>query len=211
MKFLCAVLAFALAACGRADASTTDLPTLAVTYGPADSAQIIATWKRPCDAKGCADSYRVQWTAGAISRLRNTSALVDTIVVARPAIGDSLTATVAVTALRRNLVGVTRTASAVVRNPDAPPPPVDDLRADTLSVLAAEIDSFPVIVARDTLGRSESTLSPGADTVLCGLARNRYTGEVRIFIPADAPPDADAYLERVCAKARMAYVVERAG
>lgn len=211
MRVLCAVFAFALAACGRVSATETNQPTLTVEYLQQDSARVIARWSRPCDAKGCADSYRVQWTAGSVARLRSTSALADTLFVTRPAVGDSLIATVAVTSMRRGLVGATRTAAAIVRNPDAPPPAVDSLRADTLAALAAELDSFPVIVPRDTLGRNAGTLTVGESTLLCGLARNRYTGEVRIFVPADAPADADAYFAQVCERARVAYASERAG
>jgi hypothetical protein len=212
MRFLCAILAFALAACGRADAATTDLPTLTVDYVQADSARVIARWARPCDAKGCADAYRVQWTAGAAPRLRTTVALADTLFVARPAVGDTLVATAAVTSVRRGIAGTTRTATTVIRNPDAPPPAVDSLRADTLTLAErAELDTFPVIVVRDTLGRSSGTFAVGEGTVLCGLARNRYTGEVRLFVPADAPPEADAYLEQVCERARMGFWFERDG
>lgn len=212
MRFFCAVFSFlVLAACGSADAKTTDRPTLTVEYFQQDSARVIARWARPCDSKGCADMYRVQWVAGAASRLRNTAALADTLLVSRPTVGDSLVATVAVTSVRRSLFGATRTVSAVVRNPDASPPAVDSLRADTLSALAAEIDSFPVIAIRDTLGRSSGTFTVGEGTVLCGLSRNRYSGEVRIVVPADAPPDADAVLALVCERARQSFAAERAG
>lgn len=209
MKWLCVLLPF-LVSCGRADASTTDLPTLSVTL-QADSARVIATWKRPCDSKGCADAYSVRWSAREVVRTRTLSVLADTFFVARPAVGDSTLVSVVVTSQRRGIAGTARTATTIVRNPDAPPPAVDELRTDTLSALAAELDSFPVIVARDTLGRSEGTLRPSEGTVLCGLARNRYTGDVRLFIPADAPPDADAYLARVCEKARLGYLFERGG
>ena len=217
MRVLCLVLSlFALGACGRADASTTSLPTLAVEYVQTDSARVIATWRRPCDARGCADSYRVQWTAGAVSRLRNTGALAETLFVARPAFGDSLVVTVAVTALRRGLSGVTRTSSATVRNPDAPPPPVDSLRADTLltAAEAALVDSFPLIVVRDTTGATLPEtwgLPLGGRFRLCALARNRYTGEVRTFVPGDATDAELASADHACAAARAAYATERSG
>lgn len=212
LRFLCLLLPF-LAACGRADARETNVVSLAVEWTQGDSARVIARWSRPCDAKGCADSYRVQWAAGAIARTRNTPALLDTLWVAKPAIGDSLTATVAVTSLRRGLAGPTRTASAVIRNPDAPPPPVDSLRADTLSVYeAAMLDSFPEIAVRDSLGRTGYTgYKVGETIVLCAVSRNRYTGEVRSLIPMDAPPDADSLTDQRCALARASYAAERDG
>lgn len=212
MRILCAMLALVLTACNRADASTNNLVSLSVTYVQADSARIVATWKRPCDVRGCADLYRVQWSLGAALRIRNTSVLADTVLVARPAIGDSLIVSVSVNALRRGMSGVERTATTVIRNPDAPPPPVEELKADTLiSPIAAETDSFPVIVARDTLGRSSGTYAVGNEFGVCALSRNRYTGEVRILVPADAPVEADTLLARVCERARQSYAAERAG
>lgn len=213
MRFLCALLAFALAACGRADARETNRPTLSVEYFQQDSARVIARWSRPCDGKGCADGYRVQWTAGAVSRLRNVAGLVDTLRLARPAIGDSIVATVAVTSLRRGLSGPTRSAVAVVRNPDAPPPPVDSLRTDTLSVYeAALLDSFPTFVVRDSLGRTGYNGYRVGDTILlCAMSRNRYTGEVRSLVAGDAPVGAEELTDEICAHARAVYAAERSG
>ena len=212
MRFLCALLSlFALSACGRADAATTDLPAVSVEYFQQDSARVIARWARPCDVRGCADAYRVQWTVGAASRLRSTSALADTLFISRPAFGDSLVATVAVTSVRRSLSGATRSASAIVRTPDAAPPSVDSLRADTLTALSAELDSFPVISTRDTLGRTSGTYVVGEKVLLCALSRNRYTGEVRILVSSDAPADADQFLEVACERARQAFDEERDG
>lgn len=212
LRFLCLLLPF-LAACGRAGATETNVVTLSVEWAQGDSARVIARWSRPCDSKGCADSYRVQWTAGAIARTRTIPALADTLWMARPAIGDSVVATVAVTSLRRGLAGLTRSASAVVRNPDAPPPPVDSLRADTLSVYeAAMLDSFPEIVVRDSLGRTGYTgYKVGETIVLCAMSRNRYTGEVRSLIPMEAPPEADSMIDEHCALARALYASERDG
>lgn len=217
MRFLCAILAFALAACGRADAATIDLPTLTVDYLQADSARVIARWARPCDAKGCADAYRVQWTAGAAPRLRTTVALADTLFVARPAVGDTIVATAAVTSVRRGIAGTTRTATTVIRNPDAPPPAVDSLRADTLTYEAALLDSFPVDVIRTTLGQkvplwpAPLLMSPSIDFHLCYLSRNRYTGEVRILVPSEAPPEADEAIATRCEVARQLFAAERDG
>ncbi|MCO4101065.1 MAG: hypothetical protein HEQ38_17060 [Gemmatimonas sp.] len=209
MKLLCLLLPF-LFACGHADASTTDLPTLTVEM-QADSARVIAAWKRPCDAKGCADSYRVQWTVRDAARLRNTAALADTLWVPRPAIGDTLVTTVAVTSVRRGIVGATRTATAVVRNPDAPPPAVDSLRTDTLTYEGALLDSFPVVAIRDTLGRSSGELPLFGTTPLCALARNRYTGAVTIMV-LEPITDADEAREAErCERARLSYASERAG
>lgn len=136
MRFLCLLLPF-LVSCGRADARETNPVSLVVEFVQGDSARVIARWSRPCDGKGCADSYRVQWVAGAIARTTNRPVTVDTLRVIRPAIGDSLAVSVTVTSLRRGIAGPARTASVVVRNPDAPPPPVDSLRADTTNYAEA--------------------------------------------------------------------------
>ncbi|GAB1345091.1 hypothetical protein [Gemmatimonas sp.] len=218
MKLLCLFLSlFAVGACGRADAATTDLPTLTVDFVQSDSARVIAKWARPCDAKGCADAYRVQWTAGALTRLRTIAVVADTYFVARPAVGDSLLVSVVVTSIRRGIVGSTRTSTAVVRNPDAPPPAVDSLRTDTLNYEAALLDSFPVDVIRSTLGQkvpqapAPLLMSPPSDFHLCYLSRNRYTGEVRILVPSEAPPEADEAIAARCEVARQLFAAERDG
>lgn len=211
MRFLCLLVPF-LIGCGSADASTTDRPTLTVEL-QADSARVIATWRSPCDAKGCADAYRVQWSAGSVSRTRTTGALADTLHVARPALGDSLVATVFVTSIRRGRDGATRTATATMRNPDAPPPAVDSLRADTLPSLAqlAFEDSFPTKVIRDELGRSRGVLIDGTVSRLCPLARNRYTGEVVLLVDQSYDDATRTRVENRCEDARLLFQAERDG
>lgn len=210
MRALCLVLSlFLTAACGSADAATANRPALSVEF-TGDSARVIARWARPCDRRGCADSYRVQWTAGGAARLRTTPATADTAMVALPPVGDSVVATVAVTALRRGLPSPARSASVVVRNPDAPPPAVDSLRADTLSAYeAALLDSFPLITVRDSLGNQWGEVAVGETVALCLLGEHRYTGEIRSFVAGDAPPDAEAVADRVCAYARAQFGRER--
>jgi hypothetical protein len=90
------------------------------------------------------------------------------------------------------------------------PKPQPVISADSAAKLA-EADSFPVIVARDTLGRTSGEFRPNDGMILCGLSRNRYNGEVRIFIPADAPVGADEFLASVCERARVLYAAERSG
>lgn len=217
---LAATLAGAASGCSKAKAEGADAavaaPTVTVEYlqAPrADSARVIARWARPCDPKGCADGFRVQWTAGATALLRNTAALADTLMLARPPVGDSIVATVAVTAVRRGLPSSTRSTMTVVRNPDLPPPPVDSLRTDTLSYEAALRDTFPVDVVRDSLGQKVVALylRVGESPTLCTLSRSRYTGEVRIMLPSEAPPEADAYLAAHCEVARQLFAFERDG
>jgi hypothetical protein len=113
-------------------AAPTQFPTITVEYLQTDSARAIARWVKPCDGKGCADGYTVKWTAGSATRNVTTTALADTFRVKRPAYGDSLLATVTVTAVRRTNTSPARTANAWIRNPDAAPPPVDSLKVDTI-------------------------------------------------------------------------------
>lgn len=211
MRFLCLLLPF-LVGCGRVEASTTDMPTLTVEM-QADSARVIATWRRPCDSRGCADSYRVQWNVRDAARLRNTSALADTLWVPRPAIGDTLVATVAVTSLRRGITSATRIATAVVRNPDAPPPAVDSLRTDTLTSLAqlAFEDSFPAVVIRDQFGRRTGYVVEGIRWQLCALARNRYTGEAVLLVDPSYDESTMTGLVNRCEGARVSFQAERDG
>jgi hypothetical protein len=204
MRFLCLLLPF-LIGCSRVEASTTDLPTLTVEM-QADSARVIATWRRPCDAKGCADAYTVRFEAGSLSRTRRITVLADTFFVTRPAVGDSTLVSVVVTSLRRGIAGATRTATATIRNPDAPPPAVDSLRTDTLSALAAERDSFPTIAVRDSLGRTDFKGYPvNVPILLCAMERNRYTGAVRMLGGESVDADGE------CAQALRSYAAERSG
>jgi hypothetical protein len=149
----------AFASCRSAEAAD-GTPGLRVEYFQADSARVIARWAKSCDTKGCADSYRVAWTAGTVSRNVTTSALADTFRVTRPAFGDSLLASVGVSAVRRGSSSVARTASVYVRNPDAAPPAVDSLRVDTTR--AALVDSSRMdfyAVSGASLGNSH-TVTP---------------------------------------------------
>jgi hypothetical protein len=82
------------------------------------------------------------------------------------------------------------------------------ISADSLAALAS-IDSFPTIVARDTLGQRGATLKAGDATPLCALARNRYTGETKIVVPLTATLEDEARLSVVCERARQAVAAER--
>lgn len=219
MKGLCSiVLLFVLAACGLAGAESTSRPTLRVEYLQTDSVRVIARWSRPCDAKGCADKFTVQWQLNTLPKA--TAYTVDTAYFKKPAFGDTLAVTVFVVSIRRKIEGAMRSASVVIRNPDAAPPPVDSLRADTLETRAdsiyeaALLDTFPVWVARDSLGQQPPRtwgMSVGDNRTLCILSRSRYTGEARILVAGDAPPAMEAWLMEHCETARSLYAGERGG
>lgn len=211
MRFLCVLIPFLLAACGQAGARETNMPSLTVEYVQADTARVIARWSRPCDSKGCADSYRVQWGASAAVKLLTRTA--DTAYFPRPAIGDTAVVTVAVTSVRRNIVGATRTATAVLRNPDAPPPAVDSLRADTLTAYeAALLDTFPAIAIRDSMGRRENhAVKVGESFILCALSRNRYTGEAVVMLSDESSPEDQDRTAEACEHARAMFEAERDG
>lgn len=120
-------------------------PTLAVLAQTADSVRLSARWSLPCDLRGCADSSRVTWTVsgagnGATDAVvvlrtvgpRTTRATADTVTLARPRTGDTVQVTVTVVPVRRGQSGTARTATVALTTADAPPPPVDSLRVDTL-------------------------------------------------------------------------------
>lgn len=210
-----AALAVLVSIGGAAVAATPANPPapvvgLELSPAPGDSVRVVATYALRCDVRGCADSARVVWSLnGQAVRTVTTRALADTFRVTAPVWGDSVRVSVAVAAVRRGLVSEARTATYVVRASDAAPPAPDGVRVDTLGVLAAELDSFPVITVRDTLGRNAGTVAPGDSMPLCALARHRYTGETRILVPADAPVWADTLLARVCERARATYASQR--
>lgn len=182
-----------------------------------DSVRVVATWRNPCDARGCADSTRVTWRAGtALPLTRTLARTADTLWVAAPAWGDSLRVAIEVATIRRRLASDVRTASVIVRRLDAPPPPVDSLKVDTLALLRelaaiAVRDSFPIVVTRDTLGRREGPLAIGATLELCAIGRNRYTGVVAVLTDLTWPADVSNAVERRCERARAAYAAERSG
>jgi hypothetical protein len=214
IRWLMAVCFTVMAAVGTAaflSASGPLDPVIRVEY-QGDSALFIARWNRPCDSRGCAESYVTRWAVGDVARPQRTRTIaIDSLWTARPAPGRSLTVNLSLQSIRRGLLSSTRTASRTISTADAPPPPVDSLVIDTLAAQAAELDSFPTIAIRDTLGRREATLRVGESTVLCALSRNRYTGVVYILVPADAPASADAYLDTVCERARQSFAGERSG
>lgn len=182
-----------------------------------DTVRVVATWRNPCDARGCADSSRVTWQVGTRAPIvRTTRRTIDTLWLTAPAWGDSLRVSVAVAAMRRRDIGEARTVTTVVRRLDAPPPPVDSLRVDTLALLRelavlAVRDSFPIVVTRDTLGRREGSVPIGGLLSLCAIGRNRYTGTVSVLTDVTWPEDVTHAVERRCERARAAYAAERSG
>ena len=171
-----------------------------------DSVRVIATWTPRCDALGCPDRYRVEWTPrGAMAAPRTVAQPIDTTFVVAPALGDSVRVTVTVVALRRALSSPAITGSVMIRTRDAAPPPVDSLRVDTLDAM---LDSFPVAVARDTAGNAVFALPVNGDALVCMLARNRYKGGVTIMVGPD--DDGDTVAAR-CQRAAAQYASERSG
>jgi hypothetical protein len=206
----------AFAGCRRADAASANNAPSLVAVQVGDSVRVIARWSNPCDARGCSDSVRVQWSRnGAALAVRHSRQNADTLFAALPAWGDSATVGVAVAGVRRGLVGASRAASLVVRRADLAPPLVDSLRVDTLAIaadleLAASRDSFPLIEIREAADAGMPFVV-GAPRQLCALARNRYTGAVAILTEYDI---TDAELARIgdaCAAVARQYATERAG
>jgi hypothetical protein len=193
-------------------------PTLSVQV-LADSVRVVAAWRPTCDVRGCADSSRVTWQVGTRTPVvRTTRRTADTLWFVAPAWGDSVRVSVTVEAMRRGRAGDPRTVATIVRRLDAPPPPVDSLRVDTLALLRelavlAVRDSFPVVVVRDTLGGRSASIPEGTMLVnyLCAIGRNRYTGAVAVLTDVTWPDDVANATERRCERARAAYAAERSG
>lgn len=142
----CALIAVALAlqSCVSANAATVESkPVFTVEWPQVDSARVIAKWTPACDARGCPDAYQVRWAAINATRSVTKTVTVDSFMIKRPAFGDSLMVTTSVNSVRRGVIGSVRTASMWLRNPDAPPPPVDSLKVDTLP---SHVDSIRLAV-----------------------------------------------------------------
>jgi hypothetical protein len=142
LSIIAAVMtAGAFASCRKADASENDGNVGVEVYRfSVDSARAIAKWSKVCDAKGCPDSFGVRWTVGAQVTNKTTTNTADTIRFPYPAIGDSLFVSVGVTSIRRGKASSVKTAGNWLLNADAPPPPVDSIKIDTLPS-AARVDS----------------------------------------------------------------------
>lgn len=182
-----------------------------VQYFQTDSVRVIARWSRPCDLRGCADSYRVMWTVGGVAmptRLR--TATVDTVRPPMPNYGDSLAVEVAVASVRRGLISPSRSIGTVIRRPDISPPPVDSLRVDTLAAVAYA-DTFTWTL-RDTNGYKQGvTRLPGSHMQWCTIAKNKYTGVFNVVVGRDWNIDTRNDIERRCERARAAVAAEASG
>ena len=108
-----------------------------------DTMAVRATWRTPCDMRGCADSARVTWRIGGQPAIvRTTTRTEDTQRFRAPAYGDSINVTVSIEAIRRNQIGAARSVSQWVKRLDAPPPPVDSVRVDTVRVDSMRVTAY---------------------------------------------------------------------
>jgi hypothetical protein len=200
------LLAILAAACGAAAHAATPAVSLAASTA-GDSVRVVATWRLGCDALGCGDSARVAWEVGGTPRrLQMTAAAADTLWIPMPAWRDSALVVVRVSTLRRGLVSAPETDTVVVHRADAPPPPPDSVRVDTVALRraiedAAFRDSFPVAIVRDTLGLAEGSVLVGQTMPLCLFSRNRFTGELVHILPYDASDETRTEHQRRCERA----------
>ncbi len=208
----------------------TTSPTLRIALLAGDSVLVIASWGRGCDGLGCPDTWRSRWRAGtAPDVVRTRTVPHDSLRLAWPTFGDSTLVRLAVESVRRGIPsGWSPDAGLVLTRSDAAPPVPDSVlmrRADSLAL----VDSFPDFALRPALRWQYGTTMAGVlaaapfhadDThtalhdagyqgVTCGLARNRYTGEVRILLPAGGTPEDDARRRSECAAAAASYAAER--
>ncbi len=197
-----------------ASAFTSTGPTLAASVA-GDSVRVVATWRPGCDGLGCGDTSRVVWEVGGQTRpARLTTARRDTLWLALPAWRDSTVVVVRVATIRRGLVSTAQAETLVVHRLDAPPPPPDSLRVDTVA-LRIELedeafrDSFPVGLLRDTLGRRGGDIAAGDTIPLCLFSRNRYTGKVWTMVPDGITEAEQDRREQMCERARQLVESER--
>lgn len=189
-------------------------PGIDVTFTQ-DQVRLTASWAPRCDVRGCPDSYAVTWLRGGTQvRQATTGARRDSVLVAPPAVGDSVRVEVRVQAIRRGQAGPVTSASRWIRLPDAPPPAVDSLRLDTLP--PPSIDSVRISFYSPANGQPlqrASLLIRQGDSV---LAVARYYGLVGLRRPQDttrwsAVPASDQQVIRTRVIARgwrdSAYIV----
>lgn len=134
-------------------AAPRDVEFRAESFG--DSARVIARWVPAAQGdKGPVDSYVVNWAAKSVTRNVNRVAPLDTFIVLRPAIGDSLLVTIAVAPIRRGLLGPAKSAGTWLKNLDVPPLPVDSVVLDTLAAGPEDtVDSVTISAFRPSGAR----------------------------------------------------------
>lgn len=202
----------AFTSCNKASADEAPAGFVVEPYKE-DSLRVIGRWAKACDARGCADSYTARWTVGTFTKTGTRTVTADTVFVAKPVFGDSVMASLTVSAVRRAVIGAARTATTWLRNPDAPPPPVDSLKVDTLAVSeAAFLDTFPSWTAR--LSTQSQVMQVYEQPQVCILSRSRYTGEAVLLAPVSMTlddPERVAQYESTCEPVRKAFELERGG
>lgn len=134
-----------------------------------DSIRVPVRWSPSCDALGCPDAYRVTWTLAtpqAVSSADNgvvripnedlvslakvvrevtVEATADTVVIEAPPFNVVATVCVSVVAMRRGLASTATSGCRTVERFDAPPPPVDSIRWDSVTVETDTLAVYPLL------------------------------------------------------------------
>lgn len=182
---------------------------LAVVVG--DSTRLPLRWKTVCDALGCPDAFRLEYTSRLATAAASTAVMfrsvrvvanVDTSRIKTPEVGKPVTVCVAIRSERRGLLSSPLTSCRNVETADGPPPPPDSINWSGLKVVTDPITSGirwasppwktkmgRVQYAIDTLGVVRDSAPVVGDSVRAGWTvrlcpqRRDMTGRVWIVIP----------------------------
>lgn len=121
---------------------------LAIVVG--DSTRLPLRWRTVCDALGCPEAFRLEYTqrlasaaasAAVLFRSVRVVANVDTARIRTPEIGKPVTVCVAIRSERRGLLSVPTTQCRNVETADGPPPPPDSINWSGLKVVTDPVSA----------------------------------------------------------------------
>lgn len=175
-----------------------------------DSTRLPLRWRTVCDAMGCPEAFRLEYTsrlssaavtANVLFRSVRVVANVDTARVRTPEVGKPLTVCVAIRSERRGLLSSPLSSCRSVETADGPPPPPDSINWSGLKVvtdpIAAGIQFTPTSSTKmarmqyriDSLGVIRDSAVIRSDSVRAGWTarfcpqRRDQNGNVWLVVP----------------------------
>lgn len=112
-----------------------------------DSQRVISVAFPKCDSRGCPDSFKYVWVVnGSVVRTVTRNEAKDTTFAKLAPCPSSTIVQVTGTAFRRGLPSSGVSSTRTFPCKDAPPPPLDSIKIDTLNVFSTvlRVDSFPL-------------------------------------------------------------------
>jgi hypothetical protein len=195
-----------------------------------DSMRLPLQWRSVCDAGGCPDAFRLEYTkrhkdssiaANVSIRSVRVTATADTATVRRPLLGQPQAVCVSIRSERRGLLSVPVGNCRLVETPDVAPPPPDSINWGALGVVTNaaalgirwDTSSWKTRMGRmqyllDSLGVVQDsalvrgdTVRPGWTAQFCPTWKDT-TGSTWVVVPkhTEWTPDAVRAYQRQCTR-----------